>query len=304
MWERLKVFITDHLATKLISLLIAILLWVVVLGSQSFEITKEIPLRVIAPDDLAIAEAIPEKVQFKLSGPKAFLRSILDRSENAIVVNLAGSQAGTVRYQFFADNIQVPLGVKVLSIQPPSIAIPLEPRRRKQVPVRLQLRGTPPEGYVIRKAEVNPAAVWIQGAQRQVARMIELVSLPIDVSQLRGNYQNVIRWDSDLYLIELEDTPPVATIEVEPISANFRLKNVPIQVKADHNYQLEGPAEVTLFVRIDEQETKSLSVREVVAEIDLRGHKVGSYRRPVEIRVPESVGIVKVTPENVHVTLY
>ena len=44
MTDRIWTALTSNLATKLISLAIAIVLWIVVLGSRNVEVTKEIPL--------------------------------------------------------------------------------------------------------------------------------------------------------------------------------------------------------------------------------------------------------------------
>ena len=89
---------------------------------------------------------VTDKVAFKLSGPKAFLRAILDRPEDPIQVNLSTARAGQITYRFFADNIHLPIGVRVLQVSPASMVVKLEPQRTKEVPVRLEMRGTLPSG--------------------------------------------------------------------------------------------------------------------------------------------------------------
>src|SRR5580658_4148228 len=117
--------LTQNIGTKLISIAIAVVLWIVVLGSRNVEVTKEIPLEVITSSDVVPANDIPDKIAFRMSGPKAFLRAILDRREDPIRVNLSGAKPGLVTYRFFSDNIRVPIGVKVLSINPTSVLIKL-----------------------------------------------------------------------------------------------------------------------------------------------------------------------------------
>src|SRR6185437_7418841 len=124
-WERGWDSVTSNFGTKLISVGIAIVLWFVVLGSRNVEATKEIPLEVITPADLVVANDVPAKIAFRLSGPKAFLRAVLDRRDEPVRVNLAGAKPGLVTYRFFSDNIRVPIGVKVLSISPTAILIKL-----------------------------------------------------------------------------------------------------------------------------------------------------------------------------------
>src|SRR5689334_22531141 len=107
MTDRIWTALTSNLATKLISLAIAIVLWIVVLGSRNVEVTKEIPLEVITPADIVPSNDIPDRIAFRLSGPKAFLRAVLDRREEPIRVNLSGAKPGLVTYRFFSDNIRV-----------------------------------------------------------------------------------------------------------------------------------------------------------------------------------------------------
>src|SRR5947209_20568335 len=147
--------VVSNPGTKIISVIIAAVLWIIVLGSRNVEVTKEIPVEVITSGDVVVANEIPEKIGFRLSGPKAFLRAILDRREEPIRVNMSGAKPGLVTYRFFSDNIRVPIGVKVLSVNPTAILIKLEYVKRREVPVRPTLQGMPSEGYRISKAEVR-----------------------------------------------------------------------------------------------------------------------------------------------------
>jgi hypothetical protein len=78
----------ENLGLKFLAVIIAITLWAVVFGTKTIEITKEVPFEVTTSDDQSVEEAIPEKIAFRLSGPKAFLRSITNRIEDPIRVNL------------------------------------------------------------------------------------------------------------------------------------------------------------------------------------------------------------------------
>ncbi|MEK6578973.1 MAG: CdaR family protein, partial [Bdellovibrionota bacterium] len=185
--EKMWSLLISNLGTKFVSVAIAVLLWFIVFGSRSVEVTKEIPLEVVSPTEIVPANEIPEKIAFRLSGPKAFLRAILDRREDPIRVNLSGAKPGLVTYRFFSDNIRIPIGVKVLSINPAAILIKLESMKRKDVPVKVDVHGTPPEGYRIVKAEVKPDVIRIKGAESRVDAITEVMTLPVDVSEIRQN---------------------------------------------------------------------------------------------------------------------
>ena len=42
------------------------------MGSRKVDVTKEVPLELITPPDLMPSNEIPDKIAFRLSGPKAF----------------------------------------------------------------------------------------------------------------------------------------------------------------------------------------------------------------------------------------
>lgn len=301
--EKVSELFSHNSGTKLISIGVALVLWFVVLGSRSVEVTKEIPLEVITPTDLVSSNEIPEKIAFRLSGPKAFLRAILDRRDEPIRVNLSGAKPGLVTYRFFSDNIRLPIGVKVLSINPASILIKLEYQKRRDVPVKVELRGAPPEGYRIVRAEVTPNVVRIKGAETRIDSITEVPTLPIDVSQLRQSVDREVPLDLARYGLQVEGDLPRVQIEVEPTSANFRIKNVDIRVLSTYKYTLEEKS-VTVFVRAQPKDLKSLDRSQVFATLDLRGKKKGTYSEPVKVTLPEKLGLVRVAPEKVDVTLY
>lgn len=295
--------LASNLGTKLISVAIAVVLWMIVLGSRNVEATKEVPLEIITPTDLVPANEVPDRIAFRLSGPKAFLRAVLDRKEEPIRVNLSGAKAGLVTYRFFSDNIRVPIGVKVLSINPTSVLIKLEPLRKREIPLKLELRGAVPEGFRIVRSEVKPDRVRLKGAESRLDAIGELPSAPIDVSGLHQSVDRDVPLDLSRFNVALDGPLPKVHIEIEPVSANFRIKNVDIRVVAGHKYRLDEKT-VSVLVRADPKDLKSLHHGKIFGVIDLSGKPTGKYTESVKVTLPEGVGLVKVIPEKVGVTLY
>jgi YbbR domain-containing protein len=305
--ERIWVFIWSlfsvNSGTKIVSVVIAIVLWIVVLGSRNVEVTKEIPLEVITPADVVPSNDIPDRIAFRLSGPKAFLRAILDRREEPIRVNLAGAKPGQVTYRFFSDNIRVPIGVKVLSINPTAILLTLEAVKHREVPVHPTLQGAPPDGYRISKAESRPPTVRIKGAESVINTITDVSTLPLDVSGMRNSAERDVSLDISRLKITLDSPPPKILVSVTPLTANFRIKNVDIRVLTSHKARLDEKT-VTVLVRAESQSLKGLDRKSVYAVVDLSGKPKGTYTENVKVTLPDDVGLVKVIPEQIRVTLY
>ena len=294
---------THNLGTKVISILLAFILWGIVLGSRNVEVTKEVPIEIITPPDVTPSNEIPEKIAFRLSGPKAFLRSILDRREEPIRVNLMGVKPALVTYRFFSDNIRVPIGVKVLSVTPTAILIKLENVRRKEVPVRVETRGALPEGYHLSAISIKPETIKIKGPESRIDAVNEVSTVPIDISTLKRNLDKDVNLDLIRLGVQIDGPAPRVNLEVQPTSANFRVKNVDIRVISSYKVKLEEKV-VTVLVRATSKEMESLDRSQIFAEVDLTGKEKGKYVESIRVTLPKEMGLVRVIPEKVHVTLY
>lgn len=289
---------------KVLSLLIAVVLWFVVLGSRNVEITKDVPLEVVTPPDLVVANDVPDRVSFRLSGPKAFLRNILNRKEPPIRVNLTNAKAGLVTYRFFSDNIQVPIGVKVLFINPTSIVVKLEEVKSREVPVRLVTKGSSAPGFRIAGMELMSGTVRIKGAESKVEGVTELQTVPLDLATLHESGDKEAALDlSRMGGVFIDGPSPKVHFDVVQESAQFRLKNIRVKVLADKRAAVE-PKEVNIYVSCASEDLKKLVKSRIFAVVDLRKKGPGAYVVPVTVELPPAVRLVKVLPQKVKVTLF
>jgi YbbR domain-containing protein len=231
------------------------------------------------------------------------LRAILDRREVPIRVDLSGAKPGLVTYRFFSDNIRVPIGVKVLSINPTAILIKLEHLKRRDIPVRPVLRGVPPDGYRITSTTIKPETVRIKGAESRVEAASEIPTAPVDVSGLRQTVDREVALDINRGNLQLESGLPKIHIEIEPISANFKIRNVDVRVVSGLKSRVEEKT-VTVLVRAEPDDLRTLDRTKLYAEINLTGKPKGKYLESVKVTLPENIGLVKVVPSQVNVTLY
>lgn len=300
---RLWILVSNNFGTKLIAVLVAMIFWGIVFGSRNIEATKEVPLEVITSSDVAPVNEIPDRIAFRLSGPKAFLRSVVNRVEDPIRVNLVGTQPAMITYRFFSDNIRVPIGVKVLSIYPPSITIKLEHVKSRELPIHLQIQGTPPEGYRLGKVEVKPSTIHVAGPETKVNHLTELQSKPIDISHLKTTLEEDVPLDLAASFLRIEGKWPKVHIEVEPASANYRIKNIDVHVISALRSKVTEIG-ISALVRASQKDLQLMDRDQIYGIVNLEGRAKGKYEAPVEVHLPDGIGLVKVIPSQVHVTLY
>jgi len=296
---------SGNTGSKVVSVIVAIVLWIVVLGSRATEVTKEIPISITTPPDLIVSNDVPEKVLFRLSGPKAFLRAILDRPEEPIRVNLSGAKSGLVTYRFFADNIRLPIGVRVLQVNPASMIIKLEAQKTKEVPVRLEMKGSLPDGYVLKRAEITPKTIKIRGPESRIEGITEAPANSVDLSQVRASLQIAAQFDVARLGVRIEGESPQISLDVAAVQANFkiRVKTTDIRVDSPHHARIDEPV-VTVYVRMDQDEIVKLDPSQVSIEADLKGKMKGRYTAKLHVSLPPNIGMVRVVPDTVRVTLY
>jgi len=86
-------FLFSNISWKLLSLVVAFGIWFVVMSSNSIEITKEVTLELDLANGLTVSNEVPDRVSFRLSGSKFFLRT-LATSLDTIRIDLTKAKSG------------------------------------------------------------------------------------------------------------------------------------------------------------------------------------------------------------------
>src|SRR6185503_4050063 len=141
-----RIFLEDW-SLKLLSLAIALVLWLVVTG-QNEPVTAHVnvQLNFIRPQLFEISNDPPRTVDVMLTGSRNKLDD-LTALDLVATVDLSDQHPGE-RVLRLADKavISLPQGVKVDGFQPSAIPIRLEPIIERQVPIEPKLEGKPPDG--------------------------------------------------------------------------------------------------------------------------------------------------------------
>jgi YbbR domain-containing protein len=295
-------FLFQNIAWKILSLFVAFGIWFVVMSSNSIEITKEVSLDLDIPSGLIVANEVPDRVSFRLSGSKFFLRTLAN-SLDSIRIDLTKAKAGPTYYKIEKDSLHLPIGVKILSISPSTINPVLEPVDRRSVPVEVVKKNEVPNGYRLVRLQAMPKNVRIKGPRNVLDRISVIRSQPVDLADIPAS----LKWDLPLAtgyssVVFDEEVQPKISVEVEPTGSNFRVAGVPLKVKASRNFSV-NPDKVALYVNCPPNLIKTLTPERVRAYVDVPESKSGTYVREVKADLPRGVKLVRVVPERVQVQL-
>jgi YbbR domain-containing protein len=183
-----RLFLEDW-SLKLLSLAIAIVLWLVVTG-QNEPVTAHVnvQLNFIRPQSLEISNDPPRTVDVMLTGSRNKLDD-LTALDLVATVDISEQQPGE-RVLRLADKavISLPQGVKVDGFQPSAIPIRLEPIVQRQIPVEVKIEGNPPVGYQVYGVHPSKGSVLVRGPESRVNALQKVLTETISLTGRKESF--------------------------------------------------------------------------------------------------------------------
>jgi len=211
--------IFDNLLYKVVSLLIACVLWAAAQGVTDVEQSLDVPIAVEkVPENLVVVEESAHEINLRLVGSRAALRQA-SKTLQHYTVSLEGAKAGEARLAVNREELSVPRGARIAARSPSTVVYTLEPVVGKTVPVRADLAGELPAGMRLVRVSLEPKEIAILGAKSSVRNIREVVTDRIELGRLHETtllessvalgYPHVWRKDPD-------GGPIRVTVEVGP----------------------------------------------------------------------------------------
>jgi YbbR domain-containing protein len=209
---------SGNLRYALMAIAIAMVLWGIAHGEKRTERNVDIPVALYGlPDDLVVTEQSTTEINIRVQGSRAALRNVSPTTMEYPVA-VEGAKRGLAIYDVEASHIDPPRGVKVVSRSPARIELEFEPRGRKNVRIRPDIEGEPPEGFLLGDVVVEPDRVWLAGARRDVLRLNEVVTETVDITGLSKPLEKEVRLALGGGHVWMEDDQPVIVrVQVEPL---------------------------------------------------------------------------------------
>lgn len=121
-FQKIKSAFTDNLSYKVVSLFVALILWISILGRRDFVTTKEMGVTFVLPPGYMVAAQSHDRLRVKISGSQPVLKKYKD-SLKKVAFDLTDSGEGLVEIDVPNSRIDVPAGVKVLNVKPNVIRV-------------------------------------------------------------------------------------------------------------------------------------------------------------------------------------
>jgi YbbR domain-containing protein len=186
MISRLRHLIFDHATLKLVSLIIAILMWYGVAHDPVAEVSIRVPIEFTRPPKgLDYSSDVIPLALLRLRGPARVLRDLPEENVHAMI-DLRDAVPGEHTYDLTPYQIQVPHEVEVVQVTPSRLRIVFDTRATRQVAVKPRIVGTLPAGYRIESVNTDPALLTISGPAKHVNAVENAMTDTVDVTGVAG----------------------------------------------------------------------------------------------------------------------
>jgi YbbR domain-containing protein len=293
---------------KFISVFLSLFLWAYVLNSEKVKFEKTVSLEYILPEDMIFAQKPPLEVTFLIEGPRAFVRTVVDR-EDRLVIDL--NRANSKRQLAFQVDINptqlsLPFGMVVERVLPRRIPIRLEKKASKIVPIRAQFMGQLPEKLSLIKTELRPSEVEVYGPRSVIASLKELPTRPIEMETLVGHESvsvEVALTDERLTLTSGSEV--TFSYQLKAAGGNLTLNDLPIKFLT-RTKTLESKiksAQVKLLVPEKILKNRSNISSSIQVWADIPDGALGRVEVPLKVVLPPSIHLLEISPKTIIVNI-
>jgi YbbR domain-containing protein len=181
----MRQLLTQNLGWKLLSLLLAVALWMAIAREPEVATSLSVPVEFKnMRDDLDISGNLPDRVFLEVRGPSGRLTRD-NLSAVAAVLDLSDAQAGQRTYNIRGRNLNLPAGVVFYRAVPSQLTLRFDQLAIKNEPVE-PVFVNKPASYRIVSQEFSPVQVRIRGSEDRVQAINQIKTDPMDLSGVAG----------------------------------------------------------------------------------------------------------------------
>jgi YbbR domain-containing protein len=301
----LRKFLTENVGLKIISLVLAVSLWLFVVGEETSEIGLSIPVEIInVPPDLVVTNDVIEDINVRVSGPRRMIRSLASETLSKII-DLQAAQAGIINFDIAPEDLPLPHGVKVTRLSPTNVTLQLEKIEQKRLNILPILQGSPTAGYEVISVRFIPDKVTVSGPASVLASLDTLWTKPINVEKRSESFKQPVTLDLSMHQITALNKEPIqveVTVDQRVISRSY--DSIPVKaINTPYACELK-PKQVSVLVMGPVKLLAGLDKdKDIEANVDLQGLPPGHHTKKISLRTSPGLSGLETVPSVVEVDI-
>jgi YbbR domain-containing protein len=215
---------------KIVALLLAVTLYIAVRGDRDTTMSFYLRVAYTEPADRVMTSKPVDALRVTVTGSWSRVRHFDGRDVEPLQVDLTRLSDGD--YIFQADTIRLPAGLRVVSINPPSIRLTFEERGHKVVPVRADTVGALVHGYRLDRLEVAPAVATVRGAHSVIGAITEVRTQPVSLDGRSSSFEARVALAPTEANVTVDGPPTIVVrVMVSESLAVMTLPGVPLRIR-------------------------------------------------------------------------
>ncbi len=300
----MKAWLTENLLWKSTAFLLTLVLFIFVRGDREDVRAVFVPVTFVVPEGQVLLSEAVREVKFTLRGK----RSSLDRLERmgieSVAVDVSAATDGVM--EFGPDLVELPAGVHLVSIKPPTIDVQLDTEGRHSVRVFARIEGTAPDGYRVRAHRTNPTHVDAVGPMSRLGGVSALTE-SVDISAQTKTLTAIVPLrDPGKPGVSLEPNTVEIVVEIEPIQIEATFDNVAVEVHNTRYGTMTDPISVQVTLQGPKEAVERLVAESIACVVDARSEDSkppGTYKKRLDVtNLPPDVRVVGVKPSFVNLS--
>ncbi|HEY3042643.1 MAG TPA: CdaR family protein [Vicinamibacterales bacterium] len=295
-----------HIGLKLLSVAIAVLLWMVIAGEETVERGLRVPLELQQfPPGLELLGDVPTTADVRVRGASGTL-SRVSPGDIVAVLDLRGARAGERLFHLTPEQVRAPFGVEVIQVTPPTVAVAFEKSASKNVPIKPAIDGKPAAGYIVGKITAEPPTVEVVGPESAVRRVTEALTEPVSVAgALRPVQETVTVGTLDSAVRVKTQRTAKVTVQIVPAPLEQMVRDRPVHIRnlAATLTATVIPSEVDVTLRGSREALARVRPDDATAFVDLGDLGAGEYTVTVGAESSRDAGVARIDPAAVAVRI-
>ena len=290
-----------NLPLKLIAFVLAVIIWVLVVGEQKSEVRLTVPLELRnLPTDLEIIES-PREIDVTVRGFSSSVKRLTSRDFD-VHIDLSNVVKGSNTFTISPEDIAVPVGSSVTQVSPSNVEVLLDATVLKVLPVEALVRGKPADGYVLGAVLSMPKSVKVTGAQSLLKHVtkVETEAVVLDKSTERLSKKVKVKLPNASFRINKEDEIVEVTADIVPEMISRFFENIPLLVEKGEDRKVNfTPDSVTALINGPKLQLQQLKSEDIPATLETGSLPEGQSTVQVRFTLPELVSVKVYYPKTI-----
>jgi YbbR domain-containing protein len=208
--------IVSNWEVKLLSVALAVVVWFFVVSAERSQITMTAPVEYVGlgAGKVLVGER-RDSVDLEVEATR-WAAARLTPSSVRLRVDLARLPEGENTVRLSRDVVDVPPGVRVTRISPAWLRVGLAAALTRPVRVVPHVRGTPADGYTMRRLAVDPPTVQLKGPRSTISVWDTVDTDPVNIAGSRQTVTQTVPLVLPDAVFPVTERTVVVTVEIRP----------------------------------------------------------------------------------------